>query len=532
MIGRLRAHPGRTALAALGLLLALGLGLADALLANPMRVWAERMMNANLNGYQVRIQRVRPHLWRLGFDLDNLVLSQGTHPDPPVADFGALEFSLAWPELRHFRLVGRLAIEHPALHLNLAQLMEEAKSRVSLKQRGWQRAVEALYPLKLDRVKVDDGSLLYRSDRTTSKPIQLTRIFMVAENVRNSAATPGTFPSPVTLRATLFDTGQLQFKGAADFLLEPNLAAQGEIHLARVPLDRLAPLAQEVQLKATGGFLSLDGTATYTPKACQAHLTQVLVEDLRMDYVTSAATRVQEAATARTALKLARQVRHAPQLLLQVDALKLENSQIGFVNEKTRPPYRLFLAKASLELDHLSNQAQPDQSTFHGRGAFMGSGAASVSGTFQPAARQLDFGVQLRLEDARLPDLNDFLRAHAGVDVADGRFSVFTELQVRDGRLNGYVKPMFRNLKFYDAGKDRSKPFGKRVELHLLQFLATVFKSRKTQEVATVTTLSGSIDDPRAGEWEAIRKLIGNGLSHAILPGFLDPPARQKPKPH
>jgi hypothetical protein len=225
-------------------------------------------------------------------------------------------------------------------------------------------------------------------------------------------------------------------------------------------------------------------------------------------------------------------VRNAPQLLFQVDALKLVNSQIGFVNEKTRPGYRLFLSKASLELDHLSNQAQKDPSTFHGRGAFMGSGTASVAGTFQPAAAHLDFGVQLRLEDARLPALNDCLRAHAGVDVADGLVSVFAEIQVHNGQVSGYIKPMFRNLKFCDPAKDRAKSFGKRVELHLLQGLATVFKSRTTQEVATVTTLSGSIDDPRAGEWEAVRRLIGNGLSRAILPGFLAPgPVQRRPTP-
>ena len=128
--------PGKGALGLLLLVLALGLGLADVLLANPMRIRAEQMMNSNLKGYRVHITRVRPHLWRLGFDLDNLTLTQDTHPDPPVADFGALKFSLAWSELLRFKLVGRLAIEHPALHLNQAQLMEEAHSEVSLNQRG------------------------------------------------------------------------------------------------------------------------------------------------------------------------------------------------------------------------------------------------------------------------------------------------------------------------------------------------------------------------------------------------------------
>jgi hypothetical protein len=56
----------------------------------------------------------------------------------------------------------------------------------------------------------------------------------------------------------------------------------------------------------------------------------------------------------------------------------------------------------------------------------------------------------------------------------------------------------------------------------LLQFLADVFKNRSTQELATVVRISGSTSDPKVGEWEAIRKLIGNSISHTVLPGFLD----------
>jgi hypothetical protein len=36
-----------------------------------------------LEGYTVRIARTRPHLWRLGLVLDNLVLVQDSHPGPP-----------------------------------------------------------------------------------------------------------------------------------------------------------------------------------------------------------------------------------------------------------------------------------------------------------------------------------------------------------------------------------------------------------------------------------------------------------------
>ena len=524
LLGYCRGHRGKAAMAGLVLLIALALACADALLAGPVRTWAERTINSSLRGYTVRIARARPHLWRLGLELDGLVLAQDSHPDPPVADFGALAFSLQWHELLRLRVAGDLTLRRPALHLNLAQIREQAASQVSLKDQGWQGAVESIYPIKLDRVRIEDGSMLYLAGAPASKPLQLTKVFMEAKNIRTTAAAPGTCPSPVTFEGLLFDTGKIWFRGAADFLREPYAAALGEIRLQRIPLDRLTPIAQDYQLKTTGGYLSASGTVAYAPDAQKAHLTEVLFEELQVDYVTSNATRALELEHARQAVQLAKDVRNAPKLILQVDSMKLRGSQIGFVNEAAQPPYRLFMSGVSLDLGNLSNQASAGRSPFQGRGAFMGHGRTEVSGGFRAAARQAEFDVHLQLDDARVPDLNDFLLANWNVDVAEGSFSAYTELSVKDGRLEGYLKPLLQNLRISDRSKDRAKPLGKRVELHILQFLASLFKNRSSKSVATVIRLSGPTSDPRLGEWAAIRRLIGNGLYRAILPGFLDNP--------
>jgi hypothetical protein len=88
-----------------------------------------------------------------------------------------------------------------------------------------------------------------------------------------------------------------------------------------------------------------------------------------------------------------------------------------------------------------------------------------------------------------------------------------------------------KNLKIYDRQKDQGKPFGKRVKMHVLQFFATLLKNRETKEVATVIRISGATGGPKTDEWEVIRKLIGNGLSHAILPGFQSDPKTVVPPP-
>lgn len=524
-----RAHRIKSSLALLPFLLLLGLFALDALLAGPMRTWAERKMNSKLNGYTVRIARVRPHIWRLALDLDDLVLRQNSHPNPPVANFGALEFSMVWSELLRFKVAGDLTIKHPALHINLAQIKEEAASHMSLKDRGWQRAVESIFPIKLDRVKVQDGSLLYLASGTESKPLQLTKVFMVARNVRNIAAAKDTYPSPVSLEGALFDTGRIRFQGAADFLREPYMAARGEIHLVEVPLDRLGPIAQEFQFETTGGLLSLNGSVESTPEAQSADLAEVLVDHLRLDYVTSKATKAIEKAHAQQAITLAKKVRNAPRLRLKVDTLKLTNSQLGFVNEGASPKYRLFMADMNLSLKNLSNQTGAGRSEFQAQGTFMGSGTTAMSGEFRSTATPADFAIRLKLDEAKLPDLNGLLMAHAGVDVAEGLFSVYTEIKVKNGRVEGYIKPLIKNLKIYERAKDQEKPFGKRVKIHVLQFFANLFRNHTTQAVATVVRISGSTHEPKASEWEVLRKLIGNGLSRAILPGFMEKPKAAEP---
>jgi hypothetical protein len=526
----LAAHPARTGIAVAALILALLPAFADLLLARPMRAWAERTMNAKLNGYTVNIGSVRPHLWRMAFDLEQVTVTQHLHPTPPVAEFKALAFSLLFRDLVRFRLAGDLTLLNPRLHIDAAQIMDEARSHVSIKERGWQGAVESIYPIKLNQVRVLDGALVYLSLDTADKPLQLTRLAMVATNIRNTAAERNTYPSPVTLDGVLFDSGSVTFRGAADFLREPFFAAQGEIRLVHVPLDRLAPIAREYQVRTTGGFLSVTGRVESTPELRTAQLGLVLLEDLDLEYVTSSDTKVLEAEHRKQAVQLARTLHNAPRLRLQVDHVRLSHTQLGFWNRDAHPPYRLYLSTVDLDLFDLNNQPGHGPSRFQAKGLFMGQGPTEVSGTFQPSSATADAAFRLRLDDAQVPALNPFLLANTGVDVAAGQLSLYTELVVRNGRVEGYIKPFLRDLEIYDRRKDHGKPLGKRVEMHVLQFLSGVFRNRSSQAVATVIRISGSTRAPHASEWEVIRKLLGNGLFHAIVPGFQGgaPPAKVK----
>ena len=57
----------------------------------------------------------------------------------------------------------------------------------------------------------------------------------------------------------------------------------------------------------------------------------------------------------------------------------------------------------------------------------------------------------------QVKSLNNLLRAYGGVDVVSGLFSVFSEVTVKEGKVEGYLKPLFKDVEAYDPEQDRDK---------------------------------------------------------------------------
>lgn len=513
----------------------------DVVLDKPLRAWAEKAMNAQLKGYTVELGGLDLQSWRLTLELDDLSLVQNAHPESPVAHVEALRFSISWRALVRLRLLGVLDIDRPRLRLNLSQLQEEAKSDTPLKDKGWQGAVQAIYPLKLEEVLIHDGTLSYLSATPDARPIQMSRIEFAARDIRNVNSAKGTYPSPVHLQAALFETGTLRFDGAADFLAEPAAALKGDIRIVRIPLDRLGPEAKAVQLQMKGGFLSANGSFESMPESTAVLLKDVLLEGWKADFVTSDATKEAEKRHGAAVAKAAKKADNAPTTLLRIDRLRIVDSEFGFVNRSSDPHYRLFLSGFDLEMLNLSNQSSQGVVKFAANGSFMGSGRTKVTGGYRPGMEVAQFDVQLEMQDTKMASLNDLLQAYAGFDVSKGQFSLYTKIEVKDHRITGTVKPMIRNLQVYEKVKDRNKSLvGKTWQL-LVDATAYILRNRDRKEVATEFRISGVADNPEVSNFRVIAALIGNGFLHDIRPGLpkskktdaskkTDPPAKKPNK--
>ena len=495
------------------------IGLAVAFIDEPLRAYAERELNRRVEGYTFHIGKLDFHPIGLSIDLEDVTVIQTDHPDPPIAQLTKWHASVHWRELLSGHLVSDQSIDRPVLHITRPQAAKEAKDDVPADKRGWQEAVYAVYPLQINEFTITNGDITYR-ENSTSKPLHVGQLNFRATNIRNVRSKPDEYPSDVHLDAVLFDKGRLTLDGRADFLAEPYMGMNADISLKDVELANVLPITAQRQVHLTQGVLSTAGHVEYSPRTQVVRLKDLSLRDVKLDFVHAATTASKEKDTGQKVARAADKVENHPKLLIRIDKGMIDNSEFGFVNKATNPQYRVFLTGTDMYLENWSNQLSEGTAIVRLRGMFMGSGATQLDGAFRPETKSPDFDLNLRIWKTQVKSMNDLLRAHGGMDVVSGVFSVFTQMTVKNGSIDGYLKPLFKDVEAYDPAQDRDKGLLKKIYEKIINAASTVLKNTPRGEVATKADLSGPVDNPQMSTWETVVTLIRNAFFEAVLPGF------------
>jgi hypothetical protein len=346
----------------------------------------------------------------------------------------------------------------------------------------------------------------------------LTRLNLEASNIRNIRLPRNVYPSSFRMETAIFGTGRGIVEGNANFLAEPHAGIDARLTLEKVPLEYFKPVIARANLSIRSGMFSGSGKIEYAPNVKVTHFNDLAIQGMDIDYVHSARTADAEK---RRAEEVGRAVKEAPksEMLLHVDRLRLTDCNVGIVNRNASRPYRVFLSNADLRLTNLSNKLSRGPADAELRGKFMGSGPTQVNAQFRPEKAGPDLDLRVKIEDTQLTDMNDLFRAYGKFDVTEGTFAFYSELQIRNDAISGYIKPLFKNMKVYDERTDRDKRFFRQLYELLVGGVAHLLESRR-QEVAATADVSGPVAQPRISNWQIIGKLIENAFFKTILPGF------------
>jgi len=485
----------------------------------PLRRTMERNVNRSLQGYSVRIHALKFHPLAFSLDLIDSTIVQNAHPDPPVAHLPKLHAGVHWRALLNGRPVADFLIDRPKLHINLKQASQEVEDKISMAERGWQDALQEIYPLKVNVFQVRDAEITY-VDEGQFKPLHLSRVNFRAGNIRNIHSKENVYPSDVRLEGVVFGSGKVVVDGRADFLAKPHAGIKASLSLKQVELDYFKPIISRYHFSVRNGVLFSDGIFEYAPEKKVADLEHVTVQGVEIDFVHKAQTAVAEKQLGQKVARTAKELGNHPEILLRVDKVNILKSRFSFANKAAEPQYQVFFADTDLNLENLSNQGAEGAAVGTFKGKFMGSGRTVMNLAFQPRAKSAAFDLKIRIDETKMTAMNDLLLAYGNFDVTEGVFSVYSELSVRSGEISGYVKPLFKDVKVYDAGQDGDKPVLRKLREGLVGTAAWVLSNRPRNEVATTITLSGKLDSPQYSQWEAFVGILQNAFVKAITPGF------------
>lgn len=481
--------------------------------------YVERQINGHLTDYTVSVGRAYFHPIGLSLVLDDLVLVQNANPDPPVASIKRLHARVHWTALIKGSLVGDFLIDQPRVYINLNHFKKEEESKTSIGQKGWQDALEAVYPLKIDVFGIRNGELTY-VDQGPYKPLHASEIFFHATNIRNIFSPEFVYPSPLKFEATLFDEGKLNLDGHANFLQQPHVSFKGEVHLRDMDLEYFTPITERQNISVRKGTLSAKGDVEFAPKNTEIHLTVIELHGLDADYSHRLETVAKKQARVQKATKAAKEVSNAATSKIRIDVLKISQGTLGYLNRTTDPNVRIYADHIEASLKEFNNQLAEGSSEFQMSGRFMGSGHTRVTGTIRPESKSPTFGLNIAIENTEMKAMSEIFQAYGKFDIKRGEFSFFSEIAIRNNRIQGYVKPIFKNMEVADLRTPEDRSLFHKLYAGAVSAMTELLKNRSRQQVATETDISGPLEDPRANIAQIIVNLVRNAFFKAILPGF------------
>ncbi len=223
------------------------------------------------------------------------------------------------------------------------------------------------------------------------------------------------------------------------------------------------------------------------------------------------------------------------QLPITLNELRIIDGVLAFRNFSTDPQVNLYASNVDLLVRNLGTAEDPEgtrDATLEGTADFLGHAPLEVQAAFDPLVRMEDFGFRLRVSGVDLPRLNDFASAYANFDFQAGTGELVTEAAVEGGELQGYIKPLLRNVEIFNFEQDISN-----ADKGLLRGLweavvgggETLLKNQRKDQLATRVSLGGTLNDTEVSPLQAFFGILRNGFIEAFNSGFDDRQGEGRP---
>lgn len=206
---------------------------------------------------------------------------------------------------------------------------------------------------------------------------------------------------------------------------------------------------------------------------------------------------------------------------LSINRFEVIDGNIQYIDDHSTPKVDIHMTNTdiiALNLRNSYDSAALLPSSLYAK-ANIYDGTLTLNVKLNPLAEEPTFDLNAELKDTKLIKVNDFFKAYAKLDVNAGTFGLYTELAAKDGRFNGYIKPLLKDLDILGHEDRKDNIFRKAWEA-VAGGIGEVFENQPKDRIATKIPLQGSVKSLDTNVWYAIGVVLQNAFIQALQPSI------------
>lgn len=209
---------------------------------------------------------------------------------------------------------------------------------------------------------------------------------------------------------------------------------------------------------------------------------------------------------------------------LQLDRVESRNGRLTFKGRSldTASQGELFITALNGVALNLTRQGTPDNpapASLELQGKVYGESDLVLKGTVDALGSEPVFDVDAKIQALPAKLVDPLIKVYAPFDLEAGSFIFASELQAKNGKVEGYIKFGAHDLEIFswkqDALKDKDNPF-QLITDALIGGISAVLTNRKTAYVATRIPVKGQLDKPDVSLSKALYGLLRNAFIEAL----------------
>ncbi|PKL15658.1 MAG: hypothetical protein CVV49_20310 [Spirochaetae bacterium HGW-Spirochaetae-5] len=205
-----------------------------------------------------------------------------------------------------------------------------------------------------------------------------------------------------------------------------------------------------------------------------------------------------------------------------LENLTIENGEFTHKNNDVNSPGIIHLKDIEWRVENIHNSRNADlelYSEYEVRAVVQKHARLHSRGSFNALKTPPFFNLNLRLENLKLTELNEFVKVFGQTDLISGEFDLYLELASRHGNLKGYLEPVFKNMKVM-SGRKKDNSFKENVLIDISKFVNVLLRNKKNGSSSVKIPIEGNLKDPEFDIWRGVKSAVGNQFgNHSVKPG-------------